>query len=92
MGQALLSYEILETVNQELSTERFVNGCSQPYRDLVRDFMRQVVQKVVAVRRSQGMSDALERTSEWGRDADISFGVTGLCHSSIIHTSMISCD
>ncbi|KAF8735311.1 hypothetical protein AX14_002299 [Amanita brunnescens Koide BX004] len=76
MGQALLPYEIMEIVDQELSTERFVGSCSQPYLDLVRDFMKQVVQKVVAIRRSHGLPDALVRTGEWGRDANLSFGVT----------------
>jgi DNA-directed RNA polymerase III subunit RPC1 len=83
MGQALLPYEIMEIVDQELSTERFVGSCSQPYLDLVRDFMKQVVQKVVAIRRSHGLPDALVRTGEWGRDANLSFGVTGLYPLSI---------
>ena len=67
----------MKIVNQELSTEHFVNGCSQPYLDLVHDFMKQVVQKVVAIRKSHGMPDASECPSEWGRDANLSFGTTG---------------
>ncbi|KAK2462263.1 hypothetical protein APHAL10511_005569 [Amanita phalloides] len=73
-GQALLPYEILGLVDQAFSTERFVNGCSQTYRDAVRGFIaKQVVQKVAAVRRSHGLPDALERVSERGV---FSFGFT----------------
>lgn len=67
----------MKIVNQELSTEHFVNGCSQPYLDLVHDFMEQVVQKVVVIRKSHGMPDALERPSEWDRDTNLLFGTTG---------------
>ncbi|KAF8629635.1 hypothetical protein AX15_003368 [Amanita polypyramis BW_CC] len=77
-GQALLPYEILNVVDQELSTERFINGCSQPYRDAVRDFIiKQVVRKLAAVRRSRGMPDGLTPSNRWSAGDDQAFGVIG---------------
>ncbi|KAF8628167.1 hypothetical protein AX17_006037 [Amanita inopinata Kibby_2008] len=76
-GQSLLPYEILEYIDQELHTQRFAKGCSQAYRDAVRDFIAQrIVNKLAEIRKKRSMFEALERSNEWDAGADLSLGAT----------------
>ncbi|PFH50553.1 hypothetical protein AMATHDRAFT_75536 [Amanita thiersii Skay4041] len=76
-GRGLLPYEIIELVNWELSTERFINGCSQSYRNAVHEFiMKKIINNLAEARKAHGMFEALERSVEWDADTDLSLAAT----------------
>ena len=76
-GRALLPYEILDIVNAELSSPRFVNECTAAFLATVGRFMRGVVVRVAKVRSTHGLFDAAEKDSEWDEYTDLTMGATG---------------
>ncbi|KAF9051133.1 beta and beta-prime subunits of DNA dependent RNA-polymerase [Hymenopellis radicata] len=76
-GGELLPYEVMEIVNTELDSPRFRNECTAAYLAVTRDFIwDNVVMKLVEVRKSRGMFEALERHDEWDEHTDLSFGAS----------------
>ncbi|KAF8644329.1 hypothetical protein AX16_008537 [Volvariella volvacea WC 439] len=76
-GRSLLPFEVVELLEKELSSPRFVNDCASAYLDAVRLFISEtVVQKMADVRRNHGMFDAIEREAEWDADTDLSMGAS----------------
>ena len=76
-GRALLPYEIMDIVNVELSSPRFVNECTAAFLATVSRFMREVVARVAKVRSVHGLFDAVERDNEWDEYTDLTMGATG---------------
>ena len=76
-GRALLPYEIMDIVNAELSSSRFVNECTAAFLATVGRFMRGVVIRVAKVRSTHGLFDAVEKDSEWDEYTDLTMGATG---------------
>lgn len=76
-GRGLLPFEILEIVDHELSTKKFVSECPAAYMATIRGFIvDRIVHKMADVRKSQGMFEALEREDEWDEDTDLSMGAS----------------
>ncbi len=76
-GPRLYPYEIMEVVNRELSSDRFVNTCTQKYRDSVHDFLNEnIYQKAIKVRKAFGMYPAEEREDHWDEETDLSIAPT----------------
>ncbi len=68
----------MEIVNTELDSPKFRNECTAAYLAVTRDFIwDNVVMKIVEVRKSRGMFEALERHDEWDEHTDLSFGASG---------------
>ena len=75
-GRALLPYEIMDIVNAELSSPRFVNECTAAFLATVNRFMRGVVTRVAKVRNDHGLFDAVEKDAEWDEFTDLTMGAT----------------
>ncbi|TFY74270.1 hypothetical protein EWM64_g9743 [Hericium alpestre] len=76
-ARGLLPYEITEITNHELSQPRFARDCTAVYVTSVQNFIREhIVQRLADARRSRGMFEALERSSEWDADTDLSMGAS----------------
>lgn len=75
-GRALLPYEIMDIVNTELSSPRFVNECTAAFLATISRFMREVVTRVAKVRSIHGLFDAVERDTEWDEHTDLTMGAT----------------
>ncbi|KAJ3736053.1 hypothetical protein DFJ43DRAFT_1053181 [Lentinula guzmanii] len=77
IGSPLLPFQIVELVNEELGTKRFITECTPTYVDSLRNFLiDNVVTKLAQARTDQGMYEALERSSEWDEETDLSFGAS----------------
>jgi DNA-directed RNA polymerase III subunit RPC1 len=76
-GRALLPYEIMDIVNTELSSPRFVNECTTAFLATVGRFMREVAARVAKIRNTHGLFDAVERDAEWDEYTDLTMGATG---------------
>ncbi|KAL0058555.1 DNA-directed RNA polymerase III subunit C1 (rpo31) [Marasmius tenuissimus] len=75
-GRALLPFEINEVVERQLNSKRYRTGCSETYIGTIRSFVQEkAVDKLVEMRKSQDMFDALERYDEWDEDMDLDAGV-----------------
>lgn len=92
-GRPLLPFEILEVMDQELATPKFLSECTPTYIAMIRSFIADgVVERLGAnIRQSHGMFEALERRDdEWDADTDFSLGATSMwCHSCRVY--MFSC-
>lgn len=78
MGRGLLPFEIMEIVNVQFATRRFVETCPETYMETVRTFIwDNVAKKLGDMRQSRGMFEALEREGEWDEDTDLSMGASG---------------
>jgi DNA-directed RNA polymerase III subunit RPC1 len=76
-GRGLLPFEILEIVDRELATDKFTNECTTAYLATVRRFITdRVIRKLVELRRSRGLFEAMERENEWDADTDLSMGAS----------------
>ncbi|KAJ8514890.1 hypothetical protein ONZ45_g7635 [Pleurotus djamor] len=76
-GRGLLPFEIMEIVDAQLATSRFVSECPPTYLETVRNFIHDgVAKKLADMRHSRNMFDALERESEWDAETDLSLGAT----------------
>ncbi|KAF9057391.1 hypothetical protein BJ165DRAFT_28479 [Panaeolus papilionaceus] len=74
-GRGLLPFEIMEIVDKAFKSPKFKEGCSEPYLATVREFIyEKLAEHMAAARRSRGMFDAIERSSEWDEDTDLSMG------------------
>ncbi|KAL4255325.1 DNA-directed RNA polymerase subunit [Pleurotus pulmonarius] len=76
-GRGLLPFEIMEKVNVQFATRRFVETCPETYMETVRTFIwDNVAKKLGDMRQSRGMFEALEREGEWDEDTDLSLGAS----------------
>ncbi|KAF9498249.1 beta and beta-prime subunits of DNA dependent RNA-polymerase [Pleurotus eryngii] len=76
-GRGLLPFEIMEIVNVQFATRRFVETCPETYMETVRTFIwDNVAKKLGDMRQSRGMFEALEREGEWDEDTDLSMGAS----------------
>lgn len=78
--RGLLPFEVMEIVNREFGSARFLNDCTPAYLDTIRTFIsKNIVYKMADERTKRGMFDALERGDEWDENMDFSMGASGLC-------------
>ena len=75
-GRALLPYEIMDIVNTELSSPRFVNECTAAFLATISRFMREVIARVAKIRSTHGLFDAVEKDTEWDEYTDLTMGAT----------------
>ncbi|KAI0084185.1 beta and beta-prime subunits of DNA dependent RNA-polymerase [Irpex rosettiformis] len=76
-ARGLLPFEIMETVDRELSKKKFTTECTAAYLASLRGFIAEnVAQKLAEQRKSRGMFEALEREDEWDEDTDLSMGAS----------------
>ncbi|KAJ3810847.1 hypothetical protein F5876DRAFT_40963 [Lentinula aff. lateritia] len=84
VGAPLLPFQIIDLVDTELGTKRFTTECTPTYVDSLRNFLvDNVVTKLARARSEQGMYDALERSSEWDEDTDLSFGASEAAKAAV---------
>jgi DNA-directed RNA polymerase III subunit RPC1 len=77
--RALLPFEMVEIIDRELSSPRFVKTCTAAYRETVREYiLSKIVSHVAKVRERHGMYDALEKNDEWDEETDLSMGADGM--------------
>lgn len=80
-----MPFEIIEILNQELSTQKFMDECSPSYIATIRDFVTEnIAGRLANMRRIRGMFDALEREEEWDAETDLSLGASGNKNSKIL--------
>ncbi|KAJ3826441.1 hypothetical protein F5878DRAFT_258749 [Lentinula raphanica] len=83
-GSPLLPFQIVELVDKELGSKRFTTECTPTYVDSLRSFLvDKVVTKLARARTDQQMYDALERSSEWDEDTDLSFGASEAAKAAV---------
>ncbi len=74
----MLPYEVMEIVNTELNSTKFMGECTMAYLATIRAFvLDHVVLRQAEVRKSRGMFEALERHEEWDEHTDLSLGASG---------------
>ena len=82
--RSLLPFEVMEVLNRELSSQKFMNECTPSYIDTIREFVTEnVAGRMANMRQMRGMFDALEREEEWDAETDLSLGASGnaMCSS-----------
>ncbi|KAH9482988.1 DNA-directed RNA polymerase III subunit rpc1 [Psilocybe cubensis] len=90
-GRGLLPYEVMEYVDRELATPRFVNETSPTYLDVVRKFIfDNVANKMAEIRRNHGMFDALEKEGDWDEDTDLSMGASDADKVAVENASKVT--
>lgn len=63
--QGLLPYEIKKRVEDKLATPYFVNACSEPFLDEVRQYVEtEIVEKAAAYREKYGLAPALKQIED----------------------------
>lgn len=78
-GRALLPFEILELVDQELAQPEFRVECTAAYLATIRGFALDfIARRVGRFRKSHGMFEAEEREPEWDEYTDLTMGATGM--------------
>lgn len=75
-SKALLPYEVLKIVEDEVNGARFVKGCSDAYRTMVKDFVVAKARKMADSRDEYGMFEAMEHDDEWGDEVDLTLGAS----------------
>ncbi|PPQ79563.1 hypothetical protein CVT25_003445 [Psilocybe cyanescens] len=90
-GRGLLPFEVMEYVDRELATPRFVVETSPTYLGIVRKFIfDNVANKMAEIRRGRGMFDALEREDEWDEDTDLSMGASEADKAAVENASKVT--
>lgn len=70
-----MPYEIMETTDRELTSEKFKTECTAAYIATVRGFvLDKIARRAVKIREQHGMFGAEERQEEWDEDTDLSMG------------------
>ncbi|KAN0062318.1 DNA-directed RNA polymerase III subunit C1 (rpo31) [Thecaphora frezii] len=83
-GRGLMPYEMDEIIERELNSPRFVNLCTEKYREQVRNFLSEnVVKRAARIREHFGMWPALERDDDWDEDTDLSMGADAAQHAIV---------
>ena len=75
--RGLLPFEIVQILDAEVNSEKFVKTTSDSYRAAVREFvLEKAVKKMGDVRQFHGMFEALEKDDEWGDEMDFTMGAS----------------
>ncbi|KAH6915466.1 DNA-directed RNA polymerase III largest subunit [Coprinopsis sp. MPI-PUGE-AT-0042] len=73
--RALLPFEMVDIIDRELSSPRFIKTCTSAYCETVREYiLGKVVNRVAKIREQHGMYDAIEKNEEWDEETDLSMG------------------
>ncbi|KAL5530725.1 RPO31 [Sanghuangporus sanghuang] len=76
-GRGLLPYEIVQLVDDELASKKFMAVCSESYISMLRKFIFDTaVAPLAEHRRRHGMYDALQKEEEWDDDTDLNMGAS----------------
>ncbi|KII96076.1 hypothetical protein PLICRDRAFT_130272 [Plicaturopsis crispa FD-325 SS-3] len=90
-GRSLLPFEILEIVDSELATKKFLAECTAAYLATIRGFVTdRVAHRLGEVRKSRGMFDAIEREEEWDADTDLSMGASAADRAIVDNKSKVT--
>jgi DNA-directed RNA polymerase III subunit RPC1 len=75
--RGLLPFEIMESVDRELSKKKFTTECTPAYLATLRGFIAEnIAQRLAAIRKSHGMFEAIDREEEWDENTDLSMGAS----------------
>ncbi|TFK64915.1 beta and beta-prime subunits of DNA dependent RNA-polymerase [Pluteus cervinus] len=90
-GRDLLPFEVLQLMEAELASPRFLNDCADAYLTTIRQFiMETVASRMADVRRVHGMFDALEKEVEWDADTDLSMGASDADKAVVSNRSKVT--